>query len=79
MNITKRLLDLSPRPKLRLSEVERLIRKHRIIVPTPSRRTLVAMCEAGELETPTKTPGETWLVYEDSFLKWVKRLDGGDG
>ncbi len=76
MNTTQHLLDLSPRPKLRLSEIERLIRKHRIIIPTPSRRTLIAWCEDGTFEATPKTPGMTWLVYEDSFLKWVESLDG---
>ncbi len=75
MNITKRLLDLSPRPKLRLSEIEKLIRKHRIVVPPPSRRTLVALCEEGKLETAKRSAGLPYLVFEDSFLKWVKELD----
>jgi hypothetical protein len=77
MNTTQRLLDLSPRTKLRLSEIERLIRIHRIIVPPPSRRALLAMCEDGTFETaPRRSDGEAWLVYEDSFLDWVKGLDG---
>ncbi|CAN5486610.1 hypothetical protein BH10ACI3_BH10ACI3_23180 [soil metagenome] len=76
MNITKRLLDLSPRPKLRLSEIERLIRKHRIIVPAPSRRALISMCEDGTFETPRRSGRMNWLVYEDSFLSWVRSLDG---
>jgi hypothetical protein len=75
MNITQHLLDLSLRPKLRLSEIERLIRTHRIIVPVPSRRLLIALCEDGTLETVKKKPKEPWLVYEDSFLKWIKSLD----
>ena len=75
MTITQRLLDLSPRPKLRLSEVERLIRRHRIVIPTLSRRRLVEMCEDGTLEAAPHQPGEQWLVYEDSFLAWVKSLD----
>ncbi len=75
MNITQHLLDLSLRPKLRLSEIERLIRSHRIIVPAPSRRLLIALCEDGTLETATKKRNEPWLVYEDSFLKWIKSLD----
>lgn len=75
MNITQHLLDLSPRPKLRLSEIERLIRKHRIIVPPPSRRKLNAMCENGTFETPARQGQRSWLVYEDSFLEWVKSLD----
>ena len=76
MNNTKRTLDLSPRTKLRLAEVDRLIRKHRIIVPPPNRKTLVSMCEDGTFETVGTAPTKFgWLVYEDSFLKWVDGLD----
>ena len=75
----KRLLTFNPRPKLRLVEIERLIRKHRIIVPTPTRHSLIGMCESGDFEAikfPTTGRGSRWLVYEDSFLDWVKRMDG---
>jgi hypothetical protein len=75
MNTTQRLLDLTPRTKLRLSEVERLIRIHRIVIPPISRRKLTEMCELGIFETAPRD-GRAWLVYEDSFLKWVKSLDG---
>ncbi len=76
MNNTKRTLDLSPRTKLRLAEIERIIRKHRIIVPPPHRKTLMAMCENGTFETVGNAPTKLgWLVYEDSFLKWVSSLD----
>lgn len=75
MNITQHLLDSPPRTKLRLSEIERLIRAHRIIVPAPSRRKLVEWCEDGTLETAPRI-GRAWLVYEDSFLAWVRGLDG---
>ncbi|MBK9215115.1 MAG: hypothetical protein IPM59_05885 [Chloracidobacterium sp.] len=75
MNITQRTLDLSPRTLLRLSEVERLIRKHRIIVPPPSRRTLIAWCEDGRLLTaPRSSARSPYLVYEDSFLEWLAEL-----
>ena len=77
MNTTQRILDLIPRPKLRISEIERIIRIHRIIVPPLARRTLIGMCEDGTFETaPRRTPRANHLVYEDSFLKWVKSLDG---
>jgi len=76
MTNTQRTLDLSPRTLLRLSEIERLIRKHRIIVPLPSRRYLITLCEDGTFETSARGPKDPWLVYEDSFLKWVKSLDG---
>jgi hypothetical protein len=60
------------RPRLRLSEVERLIKKHRIIVPCPSRNTLVRMCEDGTFETPTGTAGRGgWEVFEQSFWDWA--------
>ena len=65
-------IGFNPRPRLQLSEVERLIKKYRIVVPCPSRQTLIRMCEDGTLLTP---PGEMrrscWEVYEDSFWKWA--------
>ncbi len=62
---------------LRISEVERLIRIHRIIVPPLSRRSILRMCEEGTFETaPRPSPLGTYLIYEDSFLEWVKGLDG---
>jgi len=62
---------------MRLGEVDRLIRKHRIIVPPLSRNRLRAMCEDGTFETAGNGPTKLgWLVYEDSFLKWVEGLDG---
>jgi len=73
----KRLLDIKIRPKLRLSEVERLIKVHRIIVPPPTRHTLIKMCEEGIFETMGKRPTSVgWLVFEDSFLKWAKEMNG---
>jgi hypothetical protein len=70
-------LHIKSRPKLRLGEVERLIKKHRIIVPPLSRQTLIRMCEEGILEAAGNAAGRNgWLVYEDSFIKWVEELDG---
>lgn len=72
----KQMLDYQPRVKIRLSEIERLIRKHRIIVPPLSRQTLIKMCEEGIFETVGDGPTILgWLVYEDSFWKWAKSLD----
>lgn len=77
MKIMERLLETTQRPRIRLSEIERLIRKHRIIVPPLSRSTLRRMCEDGTFETAGSAPTSMgWLVYEDSFLKWWKELDG---
>ena len=80
MTITKRLLELSPRPAISLTEVSRLIEQHRIITPVPSRPSLISLCENGTFETVGGRPTRFgWLVYEDSFLEWVKSLskDGG--
>lgn len=74
----KQLLTDGLRPKIRLAEIERLIRKHRIIIPPLSRATLLRMCEDGTFETAGETPQKGgWLVYEDSFVEWVTSLDGG--
>lgn len=76
MNTTQHSLNLSSRPKLRLSEVEKLIRINRIIVPPLSRRQLIEMCEDATFETAPRRGKKPWLVFEDSFLKWVKDMDG---
>jgi len=73
----KRTYDIKVRPKLRLSEVERLIKAHRIIVPAPTRHTLIKMCEEGTFETlGTKPTNVGWLVFEDSFWRWVEKMNG---
>ena len=70
--------DVQIRAKLRLGEVERLIKKHRIVVPCLSRQTLQTMCEDGTFETAGTGPGHVgWLVYEDSFMRWIEALDSG--
>ena len=66
------------RSKLRLSEIEDLMKKHRIIVPPLSRRTLTKMCEEGAFETAGGKPTSFgWLVYEDSFWNWARKLNEG--
>ena len=77
-NSIKQTDDRQIRSKLRLGEVERLIKKHRIVVPCLSRQTLQNMCEDGTFETAGDKPTRLgWLVYEDSFWKWAKD-PGGD-
>lgn len=72
MNNTKHLLDSPTRPVLRLSEIERLIKKHRILTPVPSRPSLIKLIEAGVFESAGDGPTSYgWLVYEDSFLRWA--------
>ena len=71
----KHTLQLNIRPVVKLSEIERVIRKHRIMLPPPSRQTLIRMCESGVFETVRESPGRSgWLVYEDSFIRWIESL-----
>jgi len=75
MNTTQRLLDLKPPTMLRLAEIERIIRKERLIVPPLSRRMLIRLCDEGVFQTAPRTrPRDPYLVTEESFLKWVKSL-----
>ena len=62
-------LGINIRPRLRLSEVERLIKRHRIVMPCPSRQTLIRMCEDGTYDA--KLVRGFWEVFEDSFWNWA--------
>lgn len=75
MNTTQRLLHLAPRTTLRISEIERLIRVHRIVVPAISRRRLYEMCEQGIFEFAPREKARGYFIYEDSFLAWVEGLN----
>ena len=69
--------DTTRRSRIRLSEIERMIKKERILIQPPSRSKLLEMCEDGTFETAGNRPSRFgWLVYEDSFWRWVKTLDG---
>lgn len=63
----------APRPKLRLAEIEALIEQHRIIVPPPSRQTLIHWIEEGTLQGKLTQLG--WIVYQDSFVAWARSLE----
>ncbi len=65
-------LDFRPRTMISLAEVERLIKTYEIVVPCPSRQTLIRMCEDGTFETPVGDIRRSyWLIYKDSFLRWA--------
>lgn len=68
--------DFAPRTKLRLSDVEELLRKYAVFATPLSRDTLIEMCQDGTFETVGNSPTRFgWLVYADSFEEWVRRLD----
>jgi hypothetical protein len=67
-------LNFATRPMLRLSAVEQIIRSNRLLVPPPSRPKLIALIEEGRIDGKLTEYG--WVVYEDSFLAWVKDLQG---
>lgn len=57
------------RPRMTLYEVESRIKRHHILVPCPSRQTLIRMCEDGTLDA--KLDRGRWEVFEDSFWNWA--------
>lgn len=63
----------APKPKLRLAKIEELIEQHRIVDPPPSRQTLIRWIEDGTLKGKLTQLG--WIVYEDSFIEWVRSLE----
>jgi hypothetical protein len=67
-------LNFAHRTMLRLSAVEQIIRTHRLLVPPPSRPNLIALIEEGRVEGKLTEYG--WIMFEDSFLAWVKELQG---
>ena len=70
-------INFATRPLLRLSAVEQIIRTNRLLVPPPSRPKLVALIEEGRIQGKRTEYG--WVVYEDSFLAWVKDLQNETG
>ena len=65
------LIRMEVDPLLRLSFVEELIRKKRILVPVPNRKTLVAWIEEGKWIGQKGEDG-WWYVRQSSFVAWVK-------
>ncbi len=61
-----------PRPLLKLSDIEHIIRDYKILRSVPSRSTLIEMCEDGTFEAKLTRLG--WLVFEDSFDRWLEEL-----
>lgn len=63
------------RPAMRLREIEAALKSTRVIVPVPSRPTLIGLIEDGTLEgfkfSQANKKSQSWLVYEDSFHRWV--------
>lgn len=66
--------DFTPKPKLRLCQVEDYLTKTQAMGECPSRQTLINWLEAGDLEG-VKLTGLGWLVYQDSFKRFLHRLD----
>ena len=69
--------DFNIRPTLRLRVIEELLRDNRMMDPVPSRMTIIAWIESGVLEG-RKTPTGFWLVYQDSFERFVRNLQSDD-
>lgn len=62
------------RPALRLGLVEKILGSQGIIQPAPTRQRLIDLINDGVLDG--KKVGSFWIVYEDSFKAWVKKISG---
>jgi hypothetical protein len=71
----KKALDLQfeVRPALRLSAIEKVLKTTRVIVPCPSRPTLIKLIESGKLKG--RKQGNAYLVDELSFHAWVRSVN----
>lgn len=59
-------------PAMRLSEIETILRVQRVLVPVPSRDSLIKLCEEGTLKGFQEGGRGDWWVYESSFIAWVR-------
>lgn len=66
--------DFTPKPKLRLCQVEDYLTKTQAMGECPSRQTLINWLEEGQLEG-VRLPGGIWLVYQESFRQMLHKLD----
>ena len=65
--------DFVIRPTLRLYDVERIIEQAQVLGKgKPSRHTLIAMIESGELDGRLVRGG--YVVFVDSLEKWLKQF-----
>jgi len=62
------------RPSLRLSRVLEILQHSRVMDPLPSKRNLIDLLEEGVIEGKITRYG--WLVFEDSFLQWLREING---
>lgn len=60
------------RRTLRLSLVMALLGKSEFMSPLPTRRNITDLLEEGVIEGRLTDYG--WIVYEDSFLAWLKQF-----
>lgn len=59
--------------RLRLSQIEEILRRTGVVGAVPVRSTLIALIEEGKLDGELTTFG--WLVTEDSFKAWVRGFE----
>lgn len=73
MSAVQLQFDFAPRPKMRLSDIQRFMKDHAVVGSAPSRGSLIALCEDGTLEAIKTRYG--WLVFIESFEAWVRSMD----
>lgn len=59
-----------PRPCIKVSRAQEILREQRVFDPVPSRQTIVNKIQDGTLDGISTTSG--YWIYTDSFIAWVK-------
>lgn len=59
-------------PLVKLSLAEEIIKKKKLLMPVPHRKTLIGWIEEGVWTGEKKKDG--WYVRQSSFVRWAKAL-----
>jgi hypothetical protein len=73
VTIAQRDFGFAPRTILKLCVIEKLLKRHAVIQPPPSRPKLVALIEEGKIEGYKSEDLNCYFVFEDSFNAWLYR------
>jgi hypothetical protein len=73
VTIAQRDFGFAPRNILRLCEVEKLLKRHGVIRPVPSRPKLVALIDEGIIDGYKNEDFNCYVVFEDSFMAWLRK------
>lgn len=73
VTIAQRDFGFAPRSVMKICTVRDLLRQHGTIKPVPSRPKLIELIEDGRIEGYYNEDLHCYVVFEDSFLAWLRR------